>query len=415
MPLYGRNHFLFCLNKTLGLSMNSHYDVVIVGGGVSGCSTAYFLAAQADFAGSILVVERDPTYANAPSARASGGVRQQFSTPENIRIGLFGAHFVKHIGDYLTVDDEVPDVGFKERGYLLMTTPDMLPVMQQNNAAQRECGADIHFQSPRQLRERFPWLAVDGLAGGFLGLSNEGWLDPYSLLQAFRRKARSLGVDFAHDEALEIQLQGNRADAVVLRNGGRISAGTVVNTAGAGGAAAMAAQVGVDVPIERRKRCTFIFSCKDQLAAMPMMIFPQGIGCRPESGSFLVNIAPPPQRDPVVADDDFDIDYYLFEDIIWPALAERIPAFEAIRLERAWSCHYDYNTLDENAILGRIPQLENYYIAAGFSGHGLQQSPAVGRALSELITFGEYRTLDLSRFGYERILSGTALRETNCY
>lgn len=395
--------------------MNKHYDVIIIGGGVSGCSTAYFLAAQQAFDGSILVVERDPTYTNAPSARASGGVRQQFSTPENVRIGLFGAHFVKNIGDYLAVDGEVPDVGFKERGYLLMATPEMLPVMQQNNAVQLECGADIHFQTPAQLQERFPWLNIDGLVGAYFGFSNEGWLDPYSLLQAYRRKARSLGVTFVHDQALEVHCQGKRANEAVLKDGGTLSAGVIVNTAGASGVVELAQQVGVSLPIERRKRCTFIFSCREDIGGIPMTFLPQGIGLRSEGRGFLVNVSPPRERDPVVGNDDFDIDYYIFEEIIWPALAERIPVFEAIKLESAYSCHYDFNTLDGNAILGRVPGLENYYLAAGFSGHGLQQSPAVGRALSELITFGEYRTLDLSRFAYERVLSGDALPETNCY
>jgi FAD-dependent oxidoreductase domain-containing protein 1 len=174
--------------------MNKSYDVVIIGGGVTGSASAYFLAAQDAFGGSVLVVERDPTYEHAPSARATGGIRQQFSTPENVRIGLFGAQFLKRIGEHLAVDGEAPDVAFRERGYLLLATPEMLPVMQANHAVQLENGADIAFQSPDELRARFPWLGADGLAGGFLGLSNEGWLDPYALLQAFRRKARSLGV-----------------------------------------------------------------------------------------------------------------------------------------------------------------------------------------------------------------------------
>jgi glycine/D-amino acid oxidase-like deaminating enzyme len=395
--------------------MNKHYDVVILGGGVSGCSTAYFLAAQPAFDGSILVVERDPPNENAPSARATGGIRQQFSTPENVRIGLFGAHFVKHIADYLAVDGETPDVTFREHGYLLPATAEMLPLMQANNAIQHAEGADIHFQSPQQLQERFPWINTDGLAGGFLGLSNEGWLDPYSLLQAYRRKARALGVTFVADEAVAVKRQHNRVGHVVLRAAGRIDAGVVLNSAGASGVVEIAAQVGVAVPIETRKRCTFVFKCQEDIGITPLTILPQGVGFRPEGRSFLANVAPPPERDPVVDYADFSIDHWLFEDIIWPVLAERVPAFEAIKLEGAWCCHYDFNTLDENAILGRIPDLDNYYIATGFSGHGLQQSPAVGRALSELITFGEYRTLDLTRFGYERVLSGKALRETNCY
>lgn len=392
--------------------MIDSYDVIIVGGGVTGCATAYFLAA-AGFDGSVLVVERDPTYANAPSARAAGGIRQQFSTPENISIGLFGAEFVKNVDRYLSIDGEVPQLGFKERGYLILASPDALPLMQANNALQRELGADIAYQSNADLSARFPWLATEGLAGGFLGLANEGWLDPYSLLQAFRRKAISLGITVISDEVVQLRCRGNRVSEVVLRSGGSLTPGVVLNAAGARDATGLAAQVGIDLPVEPRKRCAFVFQCREEVGDTPQIILPNGVAVRYEGGRYLAVVAPPPERDPPTT--SFDIDYELFDEIIWPALAERVPAFEAIKLTNAHSCHYDFNTLDENVILGHVPDLENFLVAAGFSGHGLMQSPAVGRALGELIQFGEYRALDLSRFGYQRILENAPLLETNCY
>ena len=388
------------------------YDVVIVGGGVTGCATAYFLAAS-DFDGSILVVERDPTYANAPSARAAGGVRQQFSTPENIRIGLFGADFVKNVGQYLSVDGDAPEIGFKERGYLILTTPDGLAPMQENLALQRAIGANIAYRSNDELTARYPWLLSDGLAGGFLGLENEGWLDPYALLQAFRRKAVSLGVKVIHDEVTGLGCQANRITEVRLKSGVSVSPGVVLNAAGARDATGIAAEVGVELPVEPRMRCAFVFDCRERIGITPQMILPNGVAFRSEGERYFTVVAPPPERDPATV--AFDIDYALFDDIIWPTLAERVPAFAAIKLASAYACHYDVNTLDENAILGHVPVVENFLLAAGFSGHGLMQSPAVGRALSELIRFGEYRTLDLSRFGYERVLSQSPLRETNCY
>jgi FAD-dependent oxidoreductase domain-containing protein 1 len=393
--------------------MLSSYDVVIIGGGVMGSASAYFLAAQDAFAGSILVVERDSSYQNAPSARATGGIRQQFSVPENVRIGLFGAQFVKQIGEYLEVDGAVPDVGFKEHGYLLLAAPEALPMMQANHATQLANGADIAFQTRDELVARFPWLDTGGLAGGFLGLSNEGWLDPYGLLQAFRRKARALGVTYVEDEAVGLSRHGGRVTAVTLRAAGRIHAGAVLDAAGARDAAKIAAMAGVELPVEPRKRCTFVFECRADIGVPPLTILPDGVTFRPEGRAFLGNVSPPRERDRTTT--DVEVDYELFEAIIWPALAARVPAFEAIKLRHAYSCHYDLNLMDENAILGRPPGLENFYLASGFSGHGLQQSPAVGRALSELITFGAYRTLDLSRFGYERVLTGAAIVETNCY
>ena len=393
--------------------MEDRYDVIVIGGGVSGCSTAFFLASDPAFDGRILVVERDPTYQDAPSARATGGIRQQFSTPENVRIGLFGSHFVKNAGVYLAVEGETPDLGWREGGYLLLATPESLPIMRDNNAVQRAEGADIALLTPPELERKFAWLNTEGIAGGCNGLSGEGWVDPYSLLQAFRRKARSLGVDLVHDEALRVNRSGSRVQSVTLRAGGDIEAGVVVNAAGASGVKKIADTVGVDLPIESRKRCTFVFECRERVEPVPLTILPEGIGFRPEGRTYLVNRAPPADADPPT--DDTDIDYYLFENHIWPALAARVPAFEAIRLSSAWCCHYDFNTLDENAIIGAVPDIENFYVLTGFSGHGLQQSPAMGRAMSELVAYGEYRTLDLRRLGYERILAGEPLVESNCF
>ena len=393
--------------------MDARYDVVIIGGGVTGCSTALFLARESGFDGRVLVVERDPTYEHAPSAKASGGFRQQFSTPENIRIGLFGVHFLKHLDEYLSIDGETPDVGFRENGYLLLATESMLPAMLESNAVQRELGADVHFRDPDDLRTRFPWLNAEGVAGGFLSDSNEGYIDPYSLLQAYRRKARSLGVEFVHDEVASVQRDGARVTGVTLAGAGEIGCGVAVNAAGAYGAPEICASLGVELPIESRKRFTFVFECREPIGPTPLTITEAGVAFRSEGKGFISNVSPPPEQDPVTK--DTEIEYALFEELIWPALATRVPAFEAIKQTGAWCCHYDYNTLDENLIIGRTPAYENFFLAVGFSGHGLQQSPAVGRALAELITFGEFRAIDLTRFGYERVLAGEALREVNCY
>ena len=392
--------------------MTESYDVIIIGGGVTGCATAYFLAAG-KFDGSVLIIERDPTYANAPSARSTGGIRQQFSTPENIGIGLFGAEFVKNIEQYLSIDAEAPAIDFKEHGYLLLASPDALPLMQANHAVQRNMGASIAYQSNDDLSARFSWLATEGLAGGFLGLENEGWLDSYSLLQAFRKKAVSLGVTVITDDVTTLRCRKDRVTDLELRSGRSLSPGVVLNAAGARDATGIAAQVGIDMPVEPRRRCVFVFACREEIGITPQVFLPNGVAFRHEGERYLAVVAPPPERDPPTS--DFHIDYELFDEIIWPALAERVPAFEAIKVTNAHSCHYDFNTLDENAILGQVPGVVNFLVAAGFSGHGLMQSPAVGRALSELIQFGEYRTLDLTRLGYERVLTNTPLLETNCY
>jgi FAD-dependent oxidoreductase domain-containing protein 1 len=392
--------------------MADFYDVIIIGGGVTGSATAFFLAAG-QFDGSIVVVERDPTYTNTPSTRASGGIRQQFSTPENIRIGLIGAEFVKNIDQYLSIDGEVPPVEFRERGYLILATRESLPVMRENHTVQRQIGAEIAYQTNEDLSARFPWLKTRGLAGGFLGLENEGWLDPHSLLQAFRKKALSLGVAYIEDEVTTLRCDGSRVSEIGLRSGNSLSAGIVLNAAGACDSTGLSAQVGIRLPVEPRKRCAFVFECRETTGDTPQVILPNGVAFRNEGERYLAVVAPPPEQDPATT--GYDVDYELFDEIIWPTLAERVPIFEAIKVTNAYSCHYDFNTLDENAILGHVPGVENFLVAAGFSGHGFMQSPAVGRALSELIEFGEYRTLDLTRFGYERVLTNSPVLETNCY
>jgi FAD-dependent oxidoreductase domain-containing protein 1 len=390
--------------------MNESCDVAIVGGGVVGSAIAYFLLGQTAFRGRVVIVEKDTTYAEAATARSAGGIRQQFSTPENIAMSSFGASFVKHVGDYLTFDGETPSLPFTEWGYLFLATPAGLATLEANHATQQRLGADVLLLDPGELEQRFPWLNAEGLAGGSFGRSNEGWIDPYGLLQAFRRKARALGAVCLNDEVVGLERDGPRIAALTLAKAGRLACGHLVDSAGYR-AQEIAAMAGVELPIRPRKRFVFAFDCKAPIERAPLLIDPSGVYFRPEGASYICGVSPPEDQDPDCL--DFEIDYRLFEETIWPTLAERVPAFEAIKLIRAWAGHYDYNTLDQNAILGAHPEIANLYFATGFSGHGLQQSPAVGRATAELIAYGGYRSIDLTRFGYQRIARGEPIVELN--
>jgi sarcosine oxidase len=390
--------------------MSTKFDVVIVGGGVVGSSAAYFLAAQPEFGGSIAVVERDATYAEAATPRSAGGIRQQFSTPENVLISAFGASFIKSAAEHLSVGGEAPNLQFHEGGYLFLATGAGLQTLIANQQLQRELGAETQLLSTGELASSFPWLNCSDLAGGSFGPRNEGWLDPYSLLQAFRRKARALGVTYIQDEVGGLDVAHNRVTAVSLRSGGKIECGAVINCAGVN-AWRIAAWIGLDLPVRPRKRLVYVIDCREELTGVPLTIDPTGVWFRPEGANFICGVSPDEGNDPDST--DFELDYSLFEEMIWPTLANRVPAFEAIKLIRAWAGHYDYNVLDQNVIIGPAPHVPNFLMANGFSGHGLQQSPAIGRALSELVTFGGYRTLDLRRFGYDRVLKGQAIREAN--
>ena len=393
-------------------NLEPSYDVAIAGGGVIGSAVAYFLAAAPGFDGSILVVERDPGYQTCATTRSWGGIRQQFSTPENVRMGLFGAAFVKSAATTLAVDGEAPELGFQERGYLYLAGDAGLPMLERNCALQASLGAKVALLGPDDLAARFPWLRVDGLAGGALGLENEGWIDPNALLHGLRRKARALGATYLHDEVVGVAAAGGRIAGIELGAGGGLRCGALVNAAGPG-AGRLARLAGAALPVAPRKRTTYVFSCRGDVSGAPLVIDATGVAFRPEGENYLAIVSPPGDRDPEPAHDDLEPEYDLFEEVIWPALARRVPAFEAIKLVGAWAGHYDYNSFDQNAILGPHPGIAGLYFCNGFSGHGLQQAPAAGRAIAELIVHGEYRSLDLSELSYDRIAEGRAVRETN--
>lgn len=387
------------------------FDVVIVGGGVIGSAVAFFLAEDNAFDGTVAVVERDPTYVNGSTARSVGGVRQQFSTPENIEMSLFGAHFFREAAVRLEVAGERPEVDFNEAGYLLLASPAGLEVLRDNHALQKEKGARVVLLEPAELDRRFPWLRTDDLAGGSLGVSGEGWIDGYSLLMALKRKAQTLGVSFVRGEVVGADRNGTRVTSLKLDDGRELVAGKVVNAAGPA-AAAVAGMVGIeDLPVHCRKRLVYSFECPTEILNCPLVVDPGGVYFRPESGRFVCGVSPPADQDPDC--EDLVVEGDLFEDVIWPSLAHRVPAFETLRPTKPWAGHYAVNIVDRNAILGPHPEVGNFYFANGFSGHGLQQAPAVGRAIAELIVYGGYRSLDLRRFSFERFAAEKPVLERN--
>jgi len=390
--------------------MSDSYDVVIAGGAAMGASTAYHLAADPAFRGRVLVIEKDFSYARAATSLSLSSIRQQFSSPVNIRVGLAGVAFLKAAKVTLAVDGEGPDLPITESGYLYLASDAGADTLRANHAIQIAEGADIALLTPDETKTRFPFLDMSGIALASLGLSGEGWFDSYSLLQAFRRKAQSLGAVWRQDEVVGVERDGLRVTGVRLASGERIGCGVFVNAAGASGAARLARACGVAIPVVSRKRCVFVFEARRLSEKFPLIIDPSGVYVRPEGRHYVIG-GPPPEPD--LDTDDFEVVWEQFEETLWPALAARIPAFEELKLIRAWAGHYDLNTFDHNAIVGLMPGYDNAYLAAGFSGHGVQQSPAVGLGLSELIAHGRYLTLDLSDFAYARIAAGRPLLERN--
>jgi glycine/D-amino acid oxidase-like deaminating enzyme len=384
-------------------------DVVIVGGAIIGSAVATFLALRPDFDGRVVVVERDTSFRTSSTTLSAASIRLQFSTPLNIEISRFGVELIKHPERFLAVDGDAPELDFVENGYLFLATTAGVATLERNHAIQRQLDVPVVLLTPHELRRRFDWIATDDLAGASLGLAGEGWFDAHALLQGFRRRARSLGIEERSGEVVAMELDGDRVHSVRLADGSSIESEWVVNAAGPR-AAAVAAMVDVDLPVRPRKRLVYHFDAPVSLGPAPLTIDPSGTYFRPEGPSYLAGFSP---RDGEVDPDTLDLatDRAPFETIVWPALAHRVPAFDRLRLLDTWAGHYEVNTLDHNAIVGPHPRIPNLLFANGFSGHGLQQAPAVGRGLAEWIATGGWETLDLSPLGYGRVDRNEPIRE----
>jgi FAD-dependent oxidoreductase domain-containing protein 1 len=386
-------------------------DVAIVGGGIVGSAVACFLAVDRRFRGRIAIIERDTSYRDGSTARSAGGVRQQFSTPENVAMSLFTLATFRRLR---TLFGAEADVAFREQGYLVLGTEEGAAVLGDNVALQRSMGADIALLGATELAARFPWLSIEGIAAGGFGQSGEGWFDPPSLAALFRKAALAAGAVVLRDEVVGIDVAAGRVEGVRLAGGDKLACDRLVNAAGAW-AGHLAALAGVRLPVEPRKRYVYVLDCREPPAALrqaPLTVDPSGVWFRPEGRLFLCGKSPTPDREPPVGDLD-EIDYAFFEEEIWPQLAARVPAFESVKVVNAWAGYYDTNTLDHNAVIGAHPQIANLYFANGFSGHGAQQAAAAGRAIAELIVDGAYRSIDLARLGYARIAANAPLRERN--
>ncbi|HEY2401826.1 MAG TPA: FAD-binding oxidoreductase [Steroidobacteraceae bacterium] len=385
----------------------SRADVAIVGGGIMGSALAYWLT-RLDPNVSVVVIERDPTYSTASSALSAASIRQQFTTPVNIRISQASIGFMRQADELLEVPGGVVDIGLRERGYLYLARTSGLASLRRAHAIQREFGADVALLSTNELATRFPWLHTGDLLAGSFGLSGEGWFDGYALLSAFRARARAQGVTYQRGEVSAMDVKGGRIERVRLADGAQLASRFVVNAAGPW-ARSVAGLAGFDLPVAARKRTVYVIGCRARLEPFPLLIDPSGFWIRPEGLSYIAGM--PPDTDP--DDAPLEPDYAAFESVLWPALAQRIPAFEEAKLERAWAGYYEMNLFDHNGIVGFHPQIGNLLLLNGFSGHGIQQAPVVSRGVAELICHGRFVTLDLSDLSYNRLLENRPLLELN--
>lgn len=391
----------------------SSYDVVIVGGAIMGSSTAWFLSNNPDFKGSVLVVEKDPSYEKSATMHTNSCMRQQFSNELNVRISQFAADFVKNLRHYMGGDDRVPKLSIRSFGYMyLADNDDFAAVLRENQKVQLAAGAATQLMTADEIKRHYPFYNVDDIVLGSINLVDEGYWDGTAVFDAWRRSSRERGVEFIANEvvAMTKNASATRVQSVTLKSGEVISCGQIVNASGPR-AIRTARMAGIEIPVEPRKRYSWVFAAAKPLDRdLPLTIDPSGVHVR-ENGNGTYQCGGHSDIDPAVDYDDFTMDFSLWENHVWPILATRIPQFEAVKVTSEWAGHYDYNVLDHNAIMGPHTQVENFIFLNGFSGHGLQQSPAMGRGTAEWLTYGEYRTLDLRPFHFGRIERGEPIIE----
>jgi FAD-dependent oxidoreductase domain-containing protein 1 len=382
------------------------FDIIIVGGGVMGSSIAYNLADDG-FKGRIAVFEKDPTYEFSSTTLSAGGIRLQFSTEVNIRISQYSVDFYEKFDEAMAVNGEKAHAEFRQRGYLFLANEKNWPLIENHYQFQKRLGAEVDLLSVEETLKIVSHLNPNGLVGASFG-PRDGYLDPYGTLQGYIKKARSLGVNYVYDEVTGILKDGPQVTGVTTRKGDKYTGAVVINAAGPW-AAEVGWMAGVDLPVEPVRRMVFVFQPSEIFDYdLPLVIDVTGLYFRHETGKVIMTgksiLNEPPGF-------NFKVDHSLFNQTLWPILADRIPVFDRLKLMRGWAGLYEVNRLDSNALLGQHPEIKGFYMAIGFSGHGFQQAPAVGKAMSELIRLGRYETIDVSPLNYERIINGKLVIE----
>ncbi|HEY9576743.1 MAG TPA: FAD-binding oxidoreductase [Pseudobacillus sp.] len=381
----------------------NHADIIIVGGGVMGSSTAYSLR-KIGFDGQISVFEKDPIYEFSSTPRSAGGIRQLFTTAINIKLSRSSLQKYQTFSEDMAIDGEPAKIDFQQRGYLFLAKKEMIPAIESQRQLQNELGVPSQFLSASELHSIIPELQVEDLAGG-LYCSEDGYLDAYSVMQTYKKNAQKLGVDYISKEVDTFLTENGRVTGVRLLGGEECKAPIVINCAGAWGAI-LSEKIGLTLPVVPLKRQIFQFDPATPLEKpLPLTIDPTGVYFRHEGDRIITGYS-----EDVKPGIDFSWKRSYFEEL-WPVLAHRVPNFESVKLESGWAGLYDFNTEDQNAIIGEHPEMKGYYVALGFSGHGMQQAPGVGLGLAELIYKGKYETLDLTPLRVERFAENDLVLE----
>ncbi|QEI04980.1 FAD-binding oxidoreductase [Pigmentiphaga aceris] len=381
------------------------FDVVVMGGGIVGSSVAYYLLRESPTL-SVAVIEPDPTYEFASALRASGGCRVQFTCPENIEMSLYSIDFIKQFDANMGTRDRPANVEWIEGGYLFIVPPEQIPNLTRNVNIQRSHGCVVDLLTPSELKARFPSMRVDDLGAG-AHTPHDGWCDPNGLLWGFRRKAVELGAVYIQDRVESAEVDAVKVKSVTLASGRTLHADAFVNATGAW-SGLVAEKFGMPLPITPMRRFEHYFTAGSPVERLPYVKDVNRMAFRSEGNGFSGGLVDGSAQRGF----NFEVDHDYFERVMWPAVAERFPVFEAAKCHRTWSGLYEVNELDGNPVIGAWNQrLPNLYTVAGFSGHGMMHAPAAGRGIAELVVHGKFQTLDLTRLGYERVTANQAYAE----
>lgn len=380
-------------------TQNSRFpDVLIIGGGVIGCSIAYHLTRRG--CRNVVVVERN-TIGSGSTAKAAGGFRQQFSYETNVRLAMYSINFFEHFHERLELPPDAEGVDFHQIGYLfLLSTPEAFTTFERSAALQQRLGLPVEVLTPEQVGSRWPWLSVHDLVGATY-CPTDGYGRPHNVMQAFATQAQRLGASFV--EGAEVSAITRKAARImtVETNQGSFSPGSVIICAGPW-SGELGRLAGVEIPVQPLRRMCFVTDPFDAIPQdAPMTIeMPNTFHFRPEGAGFMLGTS------------DQDEPYGFHTTMRWEWLervmedaAKRVPVLEQAKIHHGWAGLYETSP-DHNAILGPIPGVENLLVATGFSGHGVMQSPATGMIMSEFILDGKAHTLDVSDLGIERFSTG---------
>ncbi|XP_065322315.1 FAD-dependent oxidoreductase domain-containing protein 1-like [Gordionus sp. m RMFG-2023] len=410
-------------------------DILIIGSGVMGLSASYWLKYFARQDISVVIVEKDIDYSSSTSLLSMGGIRQQYSLEENIKMSLFGAHFIRNYASYFRLplsNIEPPKISYNPQGYLMLASSEGVDQLHSNYLMQREYGCHTKLLSPANLKLKFPWLNIEGIELASYGLYNEGWFDAWELMMNFKTYGVFHGVKHIHGQLLGFEsktlgtyydpithqlLEFKRPNKAILNvkwgdgtiQRKKILFSKLINASGINAAdVAQMLDIGsgeigreIPLPVEPRQRYVYVINCPEgPILDCPFLIDKSGLALRRHDlhGNYLVLLSPQSEEFSEITNDAGTY----FETNIRPILTQRIPCFKNLKVVKYWCGFYDYNFVDQNAIIGPHPYHTNVYMINGFSGHGLQHSPAAGRAIAEHIFHDDYVTLDLNCFKFER-------------